>query len=179
MMLSEFDLEPGEKVVRETRKHWLLFVVGLLPYALLALLPYVVPSLLSVIPEEYGAFRIEPSSSAMRALTGVWLLLVWTSAWGSFTRYYLNVWVLTTERIVAIKQHGYFRREVSSALLNRVQDVTSDVTGVLPSLLGLGNINVQSAGATNELHMRGIPRPEEMRDLILRHASADAPPSHV
>ena len=107
----------------------------------------------------------------MRAALGVWLLVSWTGAWSAFTRYFLNAWVLTNERIVDIKQRGYFSREVSSVLLNRVQDVTTDVRGVLPSLLNIGDINVKSAGAVDKFHMRGIPKPELMRDLILKYVS--------
>ena len=109
----------------------------------------------------------------MRAALGIWLLMTWTGAWSAFTRYYLNAWVLTNERIVTIKQRGYFAREVSSVLLTRVQDVTTNVTGMLPSFLDIGNIKVQSAGAEIEFTMRGIPRPEQMRDIILKYVSTE------
>ena len=81
----------------------------------------------------------------MRAAFGVWLLIIWTGAWGAFTRYFLNVWVLTNKRITTIKQRRFFYREVASLLLPRIQDVTTDVAGILPSLLGIGDIKVQSA----------------------------------
>lgn len=166
--MKEFELEPGEKVVRETRKHWFLFLMELFPYAILAILPFALPGLMQIAPPLAPfAERLDWGEPVMRVTLGIWLLISWTGAWGAFTRYYLNVWVLTDRRIVAIKQGGYFRREVSGALLTRVQDVTTEVIGVLPSLLGIGNITVQSAGATEELHMRGIPDPERMRDLIL------------
>ncbi len=174
MMFAEFELEPGEELIRETRKHWFLFVVSLLPYAILALLPYALPNLLSLLPPTVTSFDLRTIPTTLsRPLIGVWLLLVWTSAWGSFTRYYLNLWVLTSRRIVEIEQRGYFSREVSITFLSRVQDVTTDIHGLLPSLLGIGTIRVQSAGATNEFKMHGIPRPEEMRDLILKYAAAE------
>lgn len=168
--MKEFELESGEFVVRETRKHWFLFVASLLPFAILLALPYALPSLLKMVsqtPFDQLFQGLEPPF--LRTLSGVWLLLVWTAAWGTFTRYYLNVWVLTNDRVVAIKQRHFFSREVSSLPLTRVQDVTSGVHGILNSLLGIGSITVQSAGAEKEFVMRGIPNPEEMRDLILRH----------
>lgn len=42
-------------------------------------------------------------------------------------------------------------------------------------MLGFGDINVQSAGASDEFTMRGIPRPEQMRDLILKYVSTTEP----
>jgi len=168
--MKEFELEHGEVVVLHTRKHWFLFVVGIIPFAILALLPIIVPLVMLFTPPLAPfASKINYTQPLMRATLGLWLLMVWTAAWGSFTRYYLNAWVLTSQRIVEIKQRSYFNREVSSLMLNRVQDVTTEVVGVIPSLLGIGSIKVQSAGAENEFHMFGIPEPELVRNLILKY----------
>lgn len=178
--MKEFELEPGEHVVIETRKHWFLFLTELLPYAILAILPFAIPKLLVLAPPvaQYATF-FDYQSVVGRAALGVWLLVTWTSAWGAFTRYFLNAWVLTNHRIVNIKQRRYFSREVSSLFLSRVQDVTTNVEGVLPSLLGIGDIKVQTAAEDVEFTMHGIPRPEQMRDVILRYVSTKPDPTGV
>lgn len=170
--MKEFELEPGEHVVKESRKHWFLFLGELLPYAILAVIPFALPKLLVLAPPvaQYATY-FDYHTVVGRAGLGVWLLVTWTSAWGVFTRYFLNAWVLTNTRIVDIKQRRFFSREVSSLFLTRVQDITTNVTGLLPSLLGLGDIKVQTAGEDVEFVMHGIPRPEQMRDIILRYAS--------
>lgn len=170
--MKEFELEPGEHVVQEARKHWFLFLGELLPYAIIVVIPFALPKLLPLAPQlaPYATF-FEYHTPLARAGLGVWLLVTWTLAWSTFTRYFLNAWVLTNQRIVTIKQRAYFNREVSSLFLSRVQDVTTDVKGILSSLLDIGNIKVQSAGADVEFTMRGIPRPEQMRDIILKYVS--------
>lgn len=172
--MKEFELEPGEHVVKQARKHWFLFLAELLPYAILAVILFALPKLLVLASPfaPYAAFFDSPTPLA-RAVLGAWLLITWTSAWGAFTRYFLNAWVLTNQRIVDIKQRRFFSREVSSLFLSRVQDVTTDVTGVLPSLLGIGDIKVQTAAEDIEFVMRGIPRPEHMRDIILKYVPAE------
>jgi hypothetical protein len=172
--MKEFELGPDEHVVLQARKHWFLFLTELLPYAIFAIVPFALPKLLALAPPfaPYAAF-FDYTSITGRALLGVWLLVTWTSAWGAFTRYFLNAWVLTNQRIATIKQRTFFVREVSSLLLPRVQDVTTNVAGVIPSLLGIGDIKVQSAGAEVEFTMRGIPHPEQMRDVILKYVSAE------
>ncbi|MBI2410120.1 PH domain-containing protein [Candidatus Kaiserbacteria bacterium] len=172
--MKEFELEPGEHVVWEARRHWFLFLADLLPYAILAILPFATANVIPFVPplapyQKYFDYA-EPLE---RALLGLWFLIVWTSAWGRFTKYFLNAWVLTNQRIVNIKQRAYFNREVSSLFLSRVQDATTEVAGILPSLLNIGNINVQTAGATEKFDMRGIPRPEQMRDLILKYVPSE------
>jgi membrane protein YdbS with pleckstrin-like domain len=175
--MKEFHLEPGEQVVLETRKHWFVFFAELLPYAIIAVLPFILPKLLPVAPvlAPYAAYFDASTSPAARALIGIWLLFTWTAAWGAFTRYYLNVWVLTNQRIVNIKQRGFFSREVSSLFLSRIQDVTTEVRGLLSSLLNIGNIKVQTAAADVEFVMHGIPYPERMRDLILKYVPEGDP----
>lgn len=174
--MKEFELEPGEHVVMQVRKHWFLFLIELLPYALLAVVPFLVPALLGMSPllANYAPY-FDYNTELARAGLGIWLLVTWTLAWGAFTRYFLNVWILTSQRIATIKQHRYFVREVSSLLLTRVQDVTTNVNGVLPSLLGIGDIKVQSAGADIVFTMRGIPRPEQMRNLIIKYIPEEKP----
>jgi hypothetical protein len=178
--MKEFELEPGEHVVMQVRKHWFLFVVGLLPFLVLALVPFLVPGLLRLSPVT-GQFAagFNYGTDLGRVGLSIWLLTIWTLAWGAFTRYFLNVWILTSQRIVTIKQRRYFAREVSSLLLTRVQDVTTDVDGVLPSVLGIGDIKVQSAGAEVEFTMRGIPRPEQMRNLIIKYIPEEPKPVGV
>lgn len=168
--MKEFELEPGEHVVLQVRKHWFLFLGELLPYAIIAVIPFALPKLIVLAPPiaAYANF-FNYDTQLARAALGVWLLIVWTGAWGAFTKYFLNAWVLTSQRIVNIKQRRFFSREVSSLFLSRIQDVTTNVSGIIQSLLGIGNIKAQTAAEDVEFIMNGIPRPEQMRDLILKY----------
>lgn len=179
--MKEFELEPGEHVVLQVRKHWFLFLVELMPYAIMAIIPFALPKLLVLAPPMSAyANLFDYHTQLTRAGLGVWLLIAWTSAWGAFTKYFLNAWVLTSQRIVNIKQRRFFSREVSSLFLSRIQDVTTDVSGLLPSLLNIGNIKAQTAAEDVEFIMHGIPRPEQMRDLILKYVpEEDAKPTGV
>lgn len=178
--MKEFELEHGEVVVLQVRKHWFVFVLELLPYAIGFIFPFALPKLLqlSVHLELYAKF-FDFHEPLYRALLGLWLLFVWTGAWGAFTKYFLNAWILTSQRIVTIKQRNFFHREVAGLLLTRVQDVTIIVSGILPSLIGYGSIKVQSAGAEIEFTMRDIPRPAIMRDLIFKYIPEEPKPPVV
>jgi hypothetical protein len=185
-LAKEFELEPGEEVLVEARKHWVLFALGLIPFAVLAVLPLMIPAFLHLLTNASNGTNIVTSplapyasllsltSPAGRLAYGIWLLAVWTAAWGAFTRYYLNVWILTNVRIVEVTQRSFFNRQVSSTLLHRVQDVTTEVQGILFSILGIGNIHVQSAGTVDEFHMDGVANPEMLRDMILARVAPDS-----
>lgn len=168
--MKEFELEPDEQIIAEVRRHWFFFALEMLPYAILAILPFALIAVPSFIePLQPYAARVSFGNAFIHTALAIWLLFVWTGAWGAFTRYFLNLWILTNERLVEIEQRAFFNREVSSLLLNRVQDVTIETRGILPSLLNIGSITVQSAGAVNEFRMRWIPNPKRMRDLIFKY----------
>ena len=171
--MREFELEPGEHVVMEVRKHWFLFLIDLLPLAVLAVAPLLIPSVLHLVsPLNDFASSFDFSSPLARVTLSAWWLLLWSASFNAFTKYFLNAWILTNERVVEIKQHGFFNREVSSLFLNRIEDVTTETVGVLASLLDIGNINAQTAGTIERFTMRGIPRPSQLRDVMLKYASA-------
>ena len=184
--MDEFELEPGESVTLAVRKHWLVFTVEILPYIVLALVPLVLIAAFDYtlagqpLYAPYTA-NLSLSNSWMRFLLGMWWLLMWTGAFNTFTRYFLDIWIITSMRIVDIHQFGFFRRQVTSFLLSRVQDVTTDVEGFLPTLFGFGTLRVETAGdASQHFSMTGIRNPETIRDLILREIDAlrqqEAPP---
>ena len=171
--MEEFPLESDERVLRTVRMHPFMLFLSLVPYLLLALLPLVIGPILagaaSAAPEAASMFALlAPANPWVRLFLGTYWLLLWIGAFTSFTQYYLNHWVVTTLRIVRIRQHGFFAREVASFHLARVQDVTTEVNGVFADLLGYGSVRVQTAGTdSNDFVMDGIDDPQGMRDLVM------------
>jgi hypothetical protein len=171
-MQREFELEPGEAVLKEVRKHWFLFVLGLLPYLVLAFVPFLIPPAIRLVPQLAALSHFSGWGTPLARLAlGMWWLLLWSSAFSAFTQYFLNAWIITNQRIVEIEQQGFFDREVSSLLLNRIQDVTIDTRGLMHSLLDIGDINVQTAGTIDRFTMDNVPNPPALRDIILQHAA--------
>ncbi|HVW71734.1 MAG TPA: PH domain-containing protein [Candidatus Paceibacterota bacterium] len=173
--MEEFTLEPGESITLAVRKHWVVFTLELLPFVIVALVPLIIlffsSRLLAMDPSLASGLAGDLSldNPYLRLGLGLFWLVIWTGAFNTFTRYYLDQWVITTSRIVDIHQFGFFDRHVSSFLLNHVQDVTTDVNGVFPTMFGYGTLRVETAGdASQHFLMGGIPNPEAIRDLILR-----------
>lgn len=168
--MEEFDLQPGEHVITSIRLHPFVLALTLLPYVFLAL----VPALLGKLLDVFATFSMETAAvipaldpAVMTLLTGFWWLFVWMAAFAAFTRYYLTLWVITNLRIVDIRQFGFFSRSVSSFLLARVQDVTTEIYGILGTLIGYGRLNVQTAGQEEDFYLDDMPHPQLVRDLIM------------
>lgn len=159
-------LEQGEHVILAARKHWLVYVGGALPYAIIALLPLAVLEFLAATAFPWAAL-IDLGHPLMRFGLGAWWLFVWLAAFSTFMHYFLDIWIVTNKRIIDVEQYDFFRREVTSIFLDRVEDATIDVTGFFHTLFGFGVITVQSAGAAERLTLPGVPNPAHIRNAIM------------
>jgi uncharacterized membrane protein YdbT with pleckstrin-like domain len=183
--MEEFELEPGETVVRSVRKHWFVFFLMLLPYVFLALVPFVLPGVFAwatrALPAYTNLFQgLSLAHPFVRLGLGLWWLMLWVGAFNAFTSYFLNVWIITSQRVVEIRQAGFFSRKVSSFLLVRVQDVTTNIDGFFADMLGYGCVQVETAGtASHKFSMDGVRDPVGMRDLIMREIALLHPSSGV
>jgi hypothetical protein len=182
--MGELELEPGEEVIRAVRKHWFVLGLTLLPLLLLAWVPtLILPALALVSNQVPGVAQLPIASLAnspyVRLVYGLYLLMLWSAAFNTITRYYLNEWIITTKRIVEIHQFGFFSREVSDLFLTKIQDVDVNIDGIFGTLLSYGQLEVQSAGSTEHFIMDDIPYPNQLRDDIMDavggHTSDTAP----
>lgn len=170
--MEEFELEPGETIVLQVRQHMMVFILRLLPLILLAFVPLILSIFVSFFtsasPQAASLFgSVGLPSHLMRFVTGVWYLCLWIAFFSALTRHFLTVWVITSTRIVDIKQYGFFNRGVSSFLLIHIQDVTTDVSGVLATIFRFGKLTVETAGKDEDFQMAGIVHPEFIRDIIM------------
>jgi uncharacterized membrane protein YdbT with pleckstrin-like domain len=163
--MEEFELEPGETITLSVRKHWIMIVGQLISYGIAAILPLFFPLVISLLENKNTSISLNISKELSGS--GPWIQLFY-----AFWLLYLTVWIITTTRIVEIHQYGFFSRRVSSFLLNRVQDVTTNVEGFLATVFGYGALDVETAGKDEKFGMYGIRDPEKIRDLIMREVAA-------
>jgi uncharacterized membrane protein YdbT with pleckstrin-like domain len=95
-------------------------------------------------------------------------LFVWNFFFILWLDYYLDAWIVTNERIINIEQRGFFNREISELKLTKIQDVTSEIIGVIPTLLDYGNIYVQTAGEKERFAFCQIPHPNRVKNIIVQ-----------
>ncbi|MBI4094825.1 MAG: PH domain-containing protein [Candidatus Liptonbacteria bacterium] len=151
-----------ETVLLEVRRHWYALLLESLLILVLAFIPFV---LLGVLGGFEALVNLKTLSFGV-FLTAVWYLLLWMGFFVVWTNYYLDLWIVTDRRIIAVEQHHLFSREISEFRLERIQDVSIDVRGIIPTLLKFGDLHVQTAGEHRQFVIRQIPHPERVKDLI-------------
>lgn len=89
----------------------------------------------------------------------------WVSWWG-------DVYILTNYRIIDVEQRGFFHRNFSEATLGKIQDISHEVSGFLPTVFDFGDVLVQTAGSQPNIDMNDIKKPQEQSMYLLRAQQA-------
>ncbi len=174
MLFEKIHLEDDEKIIIIVRKHWFFLFSKSTAVILAAFAPIVA---WFVITNYLGSSAIT-SALDLTAYTKhffflqtVWLLLSWISLAHIWTDYYLDLWAVTDRRIIAIDQVSLFRRQTGSFRLEKLQDMNIEINGIIPTMLHYGSIEAQTAsGSEEEFQARYIPKPRELKSVILRAA---------
>jgi len=159
-------LEPGEVVIRTVRRHWWVVLSETFFIIVLAGMPIFFYEAIIIFLGRLG-YVVESHGSIFLFIYSLWLLLLWMAFFLVWTNYYLDVWVITDRQMIDIEQKGLFHREISTFRLDRIQDVTVQVHGILGTFFKFGNIIVQTASEHKAFTIRDAHFPEDVKRTIL------------
>jgi len=174
MVEKDFEF-PGmhhdEHVVLFRRQHWVILARKLARYIFLAIVPFVVFELLRLAGIGL-TIDLGTASGAIAILTvSTIFLILWLMFFHDWLDYFLDAFILTNERIVRIEQKGFFDRTVADIRLDKIQDVSVEIKGLLATFLKFGTIFLQSAGERDLFSFQNMPHPELIKAQILTYTS--------
>jgi len=154
----------NEQIILMVRRHWFnileqFFIVFLMILLLLGswiILPLFFPGVI--------ASSLNVLFNFLRNLFG---MFVWITFFLIWIDYYFDVWIITNKRVVNIEQKGLFNRQVSELELARIQDITTEVTGVIPTMLNYGDVFNQTAGENPRFIFRQVSDPYGIKDTLM------------
>lgn len=158
------DLHPEEKIVQVIHRNWfyilqqflLVFFVLVMFIGGAALVPMFFPDFLNGDNKEIASF-----------VQNFFMLAIWMYGFLIWIDYYYDIWIITTERIINIEQKGMFTRKASELRFKKIQDVTTEVIGFLPTIFNYGDVKVQTAGEETEFIFRTVSNPYEVKNIIM------------
>ena len=162
-------LQDNEHVIYKIRKHWLVFALEVAALGLLA----VVPILVLVSVYQVGVIpNIKPLTNNGLTLIiffySVWLIILTHLVALIRTDYYLDVWLVTNQRVIDVEQLGLFHRRIASFRLDMIQDIKILVPGFLATFLKYGNLHIQTAGDFREFSIKNVADPYRLKEIIER-----------
>ncbi len=160
-----FTLHPEEKLVMLIRKHKIYYLKHLLVLIFLFSLPILGYIALASFFENL----FNPTISTLYIILGsIYYLTALFFSLLSWMNYYLDVWLITNERIIEYEQKSPFHRETSELMLESIEDVSVRIEGIFPSLIKSGNVYVQTAGQAERFIFVDAPNPEVIKETIIK-----------
>ena len=156
---------PNEDIKFILRRHKVTMIVPLVYLFILAFLPLAFYALL--IPYTFSAFMRAPYQDIYFLFITIYYGFLWIIAFTEWIDYYLDIWIITNQRIMDVQQRGLFHRVVAELDLKRIQDIISTVNGPLQTFFQYGDIQIQTASEENIIRPKAIPHPVTVRRKIM------------
>ncbi|PIR93758.1 hypothetical protein COT97_05015 [Candidatus Falkowbacteria bacterium CG10_big_fil_rev_8_21_14_0_10_39_11] len=155
--------KPNEQVLMFFRRHWIVVAKILLLSLIITTIPII---FYLFFARTYTFLENDMYRGVYILFNSAYALFVILFTFSNFIDYYLDVWIVTNMRVINIEQKGLFSREMSEKELGRMQDITSEVTGFLATVLGFGDVHIQTAGEEQRFVFKQIPDAEEVTRKI-------------
>lgn len=149
--------ESEEKVILFLRKHFITNIPWIFTGLIMILAPIVV-MYLSILESVPSNFRF--------IFMMIWYLITMAYILESFLTWFFNVNVITDERIVDIDFHNLIYKEVSDANIDKIQDVTYKMGGVIRTLFNYGDVMIQTASEVPNFDFSAVPYPDKVAKVL-------------
>jgi len=154
----------GEEILLVSHRHWfdiltqLFLISGLLLFLVLGFVYF---------PILFPNLKLDLGQSFFVLLESFISMLAWVIAAIIWIDYYFDVWIITNKRVVNIEQKGLFVRHVSELEIENIQDITTEVKGVIPTFMDFGDVFIQTAAEKERFRFHNIPNPYKVKDMIM------------
>lgn len=149
--------EANEQLILLLRRHPITQVSWIIIALVAAIIPtFIDPgSFFTFLPPNYGT-----------AITIAWYAGVIAYIFQAFLAWYYNVYLITDERVVDVDFISLIYRNITSAKISNIEDVTSTAGGALQTVFDYGTVTVQTAGAKPEIEFEDVPHPNMIVELF-------------
>ncbi|HTY40011.1 MAG TPA: PH domain-containing protein, partial [Candidatus Paceibacterota bacterium] len=158
-MSNVLSIAPDERVVVTIRRHWYV----MFGQTMTLLIPFLIPFFIAPLLDNVSFLPAAAIQAYTLFFIAAWYLVLWMIFFSMWTNYYLDVWIVTNKRVINVEQLSLFSREISECRLDRIQDVTAEVHGFLPTVLHFGNVSLETAAESERFFLNGVPNPYDVK----------------
>ncbi len=153
-----------EIILSVIHRHWFDIVMHYVLITFVALTMLAGTLFVGLFESSLGVEHIMPLILLVDSFLVVFL---WFYGFITWIDYWLDVWIVTNRRVVNIEQKGLFSRQVSELYFHTIQDITSNVRGIIPTLLNYGDVEVQTAAEHTRFLFRSVPDPYAVKAMLV------------
>ncbi|MDO8741704.1 MAG: hypothetical protein Q7J11_00995 [Candidatus Roizmanbacteria bacterium] len=94
------------------------------------------------------------------------IVFILSYIWFNVLNWYFNVGIVTSKRVIDIDFYAVLYKEITTAQLGKVEDVTVKSGGYFQSLFDYGSIFIQTAGTEANVEFIDVPYPTDAVQII-------------
>ncbi|MFZ1721642.1 MAG: hypothetical protein WAU07_04005 [Microgenomates group bacterium] len=147
----------GEHILLMLRRH----PITQLKWVAIAFLLSVTPWLVALS----GMFAFLTPSYQFAILLG-WYLAILGFSFKSFLKWFFHVYIITDERIIDVEFTSLLYKDVSTAKIENIEDITTVASGVMTSIFNYGTIIAQTSATKQEFSFEDVPQPSKVTTLL-------------
>ncbi len=172
-MLSSFVVRPTgvrfetqentEEVVLLLRRHFITNTPWVIGTLLLIVFPFFAVPMMSIFMQQVISFL---SPAWIGILTLFWYLVTFGFLLFNFVDWYFNVYIITDKRVVDVDLIALIYKEISSAELDKIEDVTYRQGGAWLTIFNYGDVLIQTAGTHPNFEFSAVANPNKVVSVI-------------
>ncbi len=148
-----------ETIVLFLRHHWFTT----LRWFIITLFFLILPALIKpLIPVEFYIYEGKVVTSVIL----LWYIFTLTYFLRNFLDWYYDVYFITDERIVDINFKNMMSKQISDAMIERIQDISLSQQGFWQSIFNYGDVLVQTAAEQSLFKFRSVPNPRDVLKVL-------------
>ncbi len=160
-----------EKILHVVRRHWVTYIPTILTHLVLAAIPF---AYYIISPATTDTIAVQPAAWTLVIVAiSIYELSIALFFYASFLIYYLDMIIITNDRLVEVSQKNLFSREVSELDLYKIQDATSEVNGIVATIFNYGRLQLETAAEQAHFKFDAIPMPHELRRELMELSEED------
>ncbi len=109
---------------------------------------------------------IWPTNSIVLKGGGAIILVALAYMFWAWVGWYYSVYIATNERIIEVRQHGFFDRRVTEFGIDKVQNINYHIKGLSAVMFRYGTISVRTY--VGDLVMKGIHNPVNIQQKLVK-----------
>ncbi len=154
------NLLPDEEVKLVLQRHWIVLFYIWWYFAFL---------IISLIFMVFYANKIPVVGQYVNIVLVIYTAVFMLFIYINWMRYELDLYIITTKRIIWLDEVSFLNRHVSECLLDKVQEVNWKTTWLLSNLLNYWEVTIHTASEASDFKMEVMPNALENARLISNH----------
>ena len=156
--------KPNEQVLYAIRRHWISYM----PHVIFGSAVFIASVLVIIgLLSNLSDFSILTIAGTTIGISMALLSTLFIMLFG-FVDHYLDLLIITNERLIDIKQHGFFKQETKEIHLLDIENVNSHVEGPLGVYLKYGHLIIQTGPDEDErIIIRTIPQASKVARALM------------